>query len=92
MPPTPSFTKERNKNSASFRLKNEHRQNTNNKTAEQTTEDDSKEERERQRERNDSINIKGMRSRVRSFKKESFFEQKKSEEKKNLNFRQTTDA
>ena len=85
MPPTPSFTKERNKNSASFRLKNEQRQNTTNKTAEQTTETTTARKKERDREeRNDSITIKGMRSRVRSFKKESFFEEQKSEEKRKI--------
>tara|TARA_B100001142_G_scaffold113225_1_gene115301 strand:- start:546 stop:806 length:261 start_codon:yes stop_codon:yes gene_type:complete len=83
MPPTPSFTKERNKNSASFRLKNEQRQNTTNKTAEQTTETTARKKERDREERNDSITIKGMRSRVRSFKKESFFKRtKKSEEKK----------
>jgi nitric oxide reductase activation protein len=83
MPPTPSFTKERNKNSASFRLKNEQRQNTTNKTAEQTTDDDSKEERERQRERNDSIIISKECVLVFVlFKKESFFEQKNLRKRK----------
>ena len=82
MPPTPSFTKERTTHSASFRLKNEQRQNTTNKTAEQTTEDDGKEERERQRERNDSIIISKECVLVFVLLKRSFFEQKNLRKRK----------